>query len=50
MANNTVHIGFPVGYLTAQYPLPVRKTPPKEIEKAKRELADLLERGVDYEE
>lgn len=27
-----------------------QKTPPKEIEKAKRELADLLERGVDYEE
>ena len=27
-----------------------QKTPSKEIEKAKRELADLLERGVDYEE
>lgn len=26
-----------------------QKTPAREIEKAKRELADLIERGVDYE-
>jgi phage-related protein len=26
-----------------------QKTPAREIEKAKRELADILERGVDYE-
>ena len=27
-----------------------QKTPAREIEKAKRELADIIERGIDYEQ
>ena len=27
-----------------------QKTPAREIEKAKRELADIVERGIDYEQ
>lgn len=35
--------------LLHQFMKKTQKTPTREIEKAKRELADLIERGVDYE-
>jgi len=35
--------------LLHQFMKKTQKTPAREIEKAKRELADLIERGVDYE-
>lgn len=44
-----------VGWVNGSYVLlhhfmkKTQKTPAREIEQAKRELADLLERGVDYE-
>lgn len=46
---------FFVGYangsfvLLHQFMKKTRKTPAREIEKAKRELADLIERGIKYE-
>ncbi|MDO4920216.1 MAG: type II toxin-antitoxin system RelE/ParE family toxin [Phascolarctobacterium sp.] len=35
--------------LLHQFMKKTQKTPAREIEKAKRELADMIERGVDYE-
>lgn len=35
--------------LLHQFMKKTQKTPPREIEKAKRELADLIERGVKYD-
>ncbi len=45
-----------VGWVNGDYVLlhhfikKTQKTPKREIEKAKRELADLIERGINYEE
>ncbi len=47
---------FFVGWVNGSYVLlhhfmkKTQKTPAREIEKAKRELADMIERGVSYEE
>jgi phage-related protein len=36
--------------LLHQFMKKTQKTPAREIEKAKRELADIVERGIDYEQ
>lgn len=36
--------------LLHQFMKKTQKTPAREIEKAKRELADIIERGIDYEQ
>lgn len=36
--------------LLHQFKKKTQKTPAREIEKAKRELADIVERGIDYEQ